>query len=192
MTLPASGAISMAQVLAELQIAAPTRAGPLSLNDADVRALAGVPSGAISMSDLYGKSSAYVVNPLVMPQVFQSRIGTSATVWVNFYTDGTIQGFITPNDLQWTRSWRVPTLAGIGASYYIKATLASGLAPNGSGDPALNTWHSLSAVRGWAYITSGGVYSSRSGTLNIYISTSASDAGIVASGTVYLFAERES
>jgi hypothetical protein len=47
----------MAQVLAELQIANPSRANPTSLNDADVRALAGVPSGSISMSNLYGKSA---------------------------------------------------------------------------------------------------------------------------------------
>lgn len=57
MTLPSSGPISMQQVLVELQIANPSRTTPISLNDADVRALAAKPSGPISMSDLYGKSS---------------------------------------------------------------------------------------------------------------------------------------
>ena len=43
MALPSSGSISMAQVAAELGISATG----LSFNDSRVRALAGVPSGAI-------------------------------------------------------------------------------------------------------------------------------------------------
>ena len=57
MTLPASGSISLTQVLAELQTANAGRTLPISLGDADVRALAGVPSGAISLSNLYGKTA---------------------------------------------------------------------------------------------------------------------------------------
>lgn len=55
MALPGSGAISMAQVAAELGIPATG----LGLNDSRVRALAGKPSGAISMADLHGKSSMW-------------------------------------------------------------------------------------------------------------------------------------
>lgn len=57
MTLPASGSISLTQVMTELRIVNPSRAYPISLGDADVRALAGVPSGVISLTNLYGKSS---------------------------------------------------------------------------------------------------------------------------------------
>ncbi len=53
MALPSSGTITLAQVNVELQKSSTAQ---ISLNDADVRALAGVPSGAISMSNLYGKS----------------------------------------------------------------------------------------------------------------------------------------
>ena len=56
MTLPASGQISLNQVTVELSRSGTTT---ISLGEAAVRALAGVPSGAISMSDLWGKS--YVV-----------------------------------------------------------------------------------------------------------------------------------
>lgn len=52
MTLPASGNLTMAQVAAELGIGL-----PLELGDSRVRTLAGVPSGPISMSNLYGKSA---------------------------------------------------------------------------------------------------------------------------------------
>ena len=137
--------------------------------------------------------AAYVRNPLILPDIDQNRFpATTNTVWISFYTDGTVSGFGTPNLLLWDQNWRVPTEAGIGSSYYIKATLASGSAPNGSSDAALGAWHPLNTTRGWTYITSGGAASTRSGTLNIYISTTASDADIVGSGTVFLSSSRDS
>ena len=52
MALPSTGSISMSQVRTELG-----RSNTITLNDSDVRNLAGRTSGAISMSDLRGKSS---------------------------------------------------------------------------------------------------------------------------------------
>lgn len=49
--------ISLTDVMAELRLVTPGRAYPISLGDADVRALAGIPSGPISLGDLKGKSS---------------------------------------------------------------------------------------------------------------------------------------
>lgn len=57
MTLPASGAIGLTDVLNELKITTPSRALPISLGDSDVLALAGKSAPPISLSDLYGKSS---------------------------------------------------------------------------------------------------------------------------------------
>lgn len=54
MPLPSSGPLSLSQVNVELGKASTT---PVSLNDADVRTLAGKPSGAISFADLLGKSA---------------------------------------------------------------------------------------------------------------------------------------
>lgn len=56
MTLP-TGTISMSQVNTELGYAS---TATISLNDAAVRSLAGVPSGAISMSNLQGKSNTFL------------------------------------------------------------------------------------------------------------------------------------
>lgn len=64
MTLPSSGAISLSQVNTELN---QSSTGQISLGDANVRALAGVPSGAISMANLHGKSSTLVYN-ITTPQ----------------------------------------------------------------------------------------------------------------------------
>lgn len=57
MTLSTSAPMSLGDVLTEIRRVTPSRALPISMGDADVRALAGKPSGAISLSDLYGKSS---------------------------------------------------------------------------------------------------------------------------------------
>ena len=57
MALPASGTISLSQVNVELALASTTA---ISMNQATVRTLFGVPSGAISMSNGYGKSSVPV------------------------------------------------------------------------------------------------------------------------------------
>lgn len=56
MTLPASGAISLNQVNVELNLSGTAQ---ISLNDSVVRNLFGVGSGAISMSDGYGKANQF-------------------------------------------------------------------------------------------------------------------------------------
>jgi hypothetical protein len=73
MTLPASGAITIAQVAAELGISATG----LNLNDSRVRTLAGVPSGAISLNNLHGKTQGAVMS-VAAPnvQVFKAGTGT--------------------------------------------------------------------------------------------------------------------
>ena len=64
MTLPVSGSLSFNQIRSELGLG-----GALSLNDTAVRALAGKPSGIISVSDLFGKSALpHLSNPFYVGQ----------------------------------------------------------------------------------------------------------------------------
>lgn len=56
MTLPASGAISFNNINVELGVAGTTTA---SLGQASYRTLAGVPTGAITMSNFYGKANQF-------------------------------------------------------------------------------------------------------------------------------------
>lgn len=73
MTLPLSAPISLTQVMDELRTVAPGRAYPISLGDADVRALAGVPSGPISLTTLLGKS-AYIAMSGSIADTFDNAV----------------------------------------------------------------------------------------------------------------------
>ena len=92
----------------------------ISLNDTAVRSLAGVPSGTISMSDLWGKSAA-------APAFNNSgEIGTSVSGSTGSYqqmffnTDGTISyaGYNSLNANAPT-AYCSPTGAGVGSGYQI-------------------------------------------------------------------------
>ena len=81
MPLPASGSISISQVSVELGRAS---TATTSLGESAVRTLAGVPTGAISMSNLWGKS-AYNGPPTVEYLVVAGAGGGAGGTWVAFY-----------------------------------------------------------------------------------------------------------
>lgn len=57
MTLPTNPPLNLSDVLAELRVVNANRSATITLGDDDVRVLAGKPTGAVSLSDLFGKSS---------------------------------------------------------------------------------------------------------------------------------------
>ncbi len=181
MTLPASGAISLSQVAVELGRAS---TATTSLTETAVRDLAGVPSGAISLTDLYGKSAAGPVSQFG-GLMSASRVpsSTAATASVTFDTDGSVTGSlggtITSNGASGDL-WYSPETASIGSSYWIRATTSSGQAPSTG---TMNTWLQLSTGRVWSYTSGGGSLGTRTGTVLFEISSASGGSPVVCSGS---------
>jgi hypothetical protein len=122
-TLPASGTISMLMVDQELG----TGGGGLNLNDYRVRALAGRPSGSISMADLRGKSS-YVPMSLVLysnesgsdnPLYWYPPRDTMAGYYYSCQIMAQVSGGIGPFTYQFSRNNGLGTLTSSGDMYAI-------------------------------------------------------------------------
>lgn len=149
MTLQASGTITMAQIAAELGISATG----LSLNDSRVRTLAARPSGSISMSDFYGKSSSFNFT------VTTSNNGGglySMSSFFSTYAPIGAQGSISPTDLFGSRlrvvgirSNNFPAPQGLQVDLYIE--LADGSWPV-SGDS--NSWFTTFTLNGVVHYAS--------------------------------------
>lgn len=95
MTLQASGPISAADINVELGRAS---TAPFDINGAAERALAGVPSGAISFSDFYGKS-AYSFSVTAAPDL--TKVGTASTLVTDGQAYVTLNGGVGPFTYQW-------------------------------------------------------------------------------------------
>lgn len=89
MTLPASGPISFNNINVELGVSGTTQA---SLGQTSYRTLAGVPSGAISMSNFYGKSNAFAASIASNQTNFNLRTWALANGW-----NGSVAATITIN-----------------------------------------------------------------------------------------------
>lgn len=176
MTLPAAPPISLAQVLAELQIANPGRATPVGLSDADVMALAGKVAAPVSLSDLLGKSAFYFsgVNYSDTQSNYQVRAS------VSFHPNGTVtraQGGVLTN-------WGMPTTAGIGAGYEI---MFHRNAWSGGSFGTWDMWMSMAAVRTVEAEQSWPT----DGTANIAYTIRRAGSANVGSGTITLFTPAE-
>lgn len=101
MTLP-TGSLSAQQIVDELRVVNPGRVRAISLQEADVRALAGVPSGPISFNDLRGKTS-YVAMSGSVPNV--SDYATISTGNYDFPVDIVVlrAGGLAPFSYTWTK-----------------------------------------------------------------------------------------
>lgn len=125
MTLQSSGPISLGDINTELELGATST---ISLNDAGVRDLGDVASGAISLSDFYGKSNADVypdyvtIAPIYAYSTTGTVSGTSGTA--------TLTGFNQTLNAHATFTYRFGS-STVGSSYpYLRVYRNGGLVAN--------------------------------------------------------------
>jgi hypothetical protein len=144
MTLPSSGKISIGDINEELGRARTTKA---ALGDADLRALAGVPSGLIKLLDFYGKSFITLEPNHNFGAISSIQLGLSGApnTAITFNSTGSIS--VTADSVDNPLSnWANPAGSGVGDNYEIRATKTGGNAT-----PAdLGTWLALTSNRSWS------------------------------------------
>jgi hypothetical protein len=189
MTLAASGEMSIGgststrSINLELSRAAGATS---SLGETALRTLAGVSSGAISISNFYGKSSVTIsLSSISSNEPFEAQAlapGEVAAVNLDFNSDGTwdatLEAFGSVDG-----NWATPTTTGIGSSYWIRFTRT--FFSGGFGNSATGS-------TGWLQLTSGqGLQVYNSGTdsivtadYTIEISTNSSGTNIIATASL--------
>jgi hypothetical protein len=164
MPLPSSGEISLNQVNTELAIPATTT---ISLNQTNVRTLAGVPSGQISMANLQGKSSASLAFAATISsnqQELNLRTWALANGW-----NGSSAAQITIGSgvYIWSDNTGTPALSTSGPwpggltlvnNGFIMGKGGSSGNPGGAGGPAISLGSNITInnTNGSAYIGGGG------------------------------------
>ena len=146
MSLPTSGPISFSMVNIELFKAATTSG---TFNDTDFRTLAGIPSGAISMSDQYGKSSVTVGGSDYFAHT-ENIVGAATQATLRFDEDGFVWAsaiFSGAQEYKLFPDWIDTPSANIGDDYEILYTnLVDNTGSNGSYSGFTTTWQSLSSA----------------------------------------------
>jgi hypothetical protein len=158
MTLAASGEMSIGgststrSINLELGRAAGATS---SLNEAALRTLAGVSSGAISISNFYGKAnftvgynSLYIGNSYVFDDVYNP--GSTGAVGLRWNANGTMDFFNFDFGYTAMGYWGSPTTTSIGSNYWIRFTRT---ATNSSFTPTAAT--NSTASTGWLQLSSG-------------------------------------
>jgi hypothetical protein len=147
MTLNASGPISLGGSTAGQSInleLSKSATATVSLNDTDVRTLAGVASGAIVMpTNFYGKSSVVIsITDQYIPGLGISDAYAFYILTAGGQVEQSIEaGGINPTNLE---QWCTPTAQA--SNYEALVTLTAGTLSGGSG---AGTWLALSTTRTW-------------------------------------------
>lgn len=127
-----------------------------SLNEAALRTLAGVASGAISISNFYGKAnftvaySAGFTNGYTIDDLYSP--GSNASAGIRWNTNATIDQYnLDSGYSSISENWGSPTTAGIGSNYWIRFTrtsTSSFFSPTAATNSTASTgWLQLSSSR---------------------------------------------
>jgi hypothetical protein len=156
-----------------------------SLGETALRTLAGVSSGAISISNFYGKSSVTIsLASITSNQPFESSAlapGEPSVVNLDFNSNGTWQaileqlGYINGN-------WATPTTTGIGSSYWIRFTRTFFSGGFGNSATASTGWLQLNIGEGLQVYNSG-TDSQVYADYTIEISTNSSGTNVIATAS---------
>lgn len=192
MTLPSSGPLSMSAINAEFGRGNDLNSYRGTTWYTDAGGSGTFSSGAISMSEFYGKratSPATYVNPLGFNGNTYTDIDTvdgSTSIELDIVSDGTWVIVGASLGVLASGNWVTPTTAGIGTGKYVKFTLNS---VSGTGGTWTNTtaWLQLSTTQ-FVQVTetsgTGGASRTRGANYTVQIATDSGGTNIVTSGTV--------
>ena len=185
MTMPSSGQLNMAQTTSPVSVAFELGRGltsTISMNDSDVRALAGVGGSGTqwSMNSLYGKSArTFSLASMVDVEGLAYPPATAYAEWV-FYADGSM-GYFTSGGSGSMGNWTTPTSSGIGSSYWIRLTETSSYGSFTETGSGRGIWNQINVAQYFGISRSLG--GSGGAVYTIQIASDSSGSNIVATRT---------
>ena len=155
MTLPASGAITLNNVNVELGLSGTTS---INMDQSTVRTLFTVPSGAISMSNGYGKSNAPTVSSVVVSGTTSyNDVTQSSAAWTVLITYSNASTSTDCTLLTWGQYYNSSTLVTSPSRTLVVATasvtLSSGITGNSIGTSYIKATDATSGVYGQLTVT---------------------------------------
>lgn len=138
-----------------------------SLNESALRTLAGVPSGAISMSNFYGKSNETIVinnESAFSDDTYNPPFVTTVSASITLFNTGNYRIDVNTGSGSLI-AWLSPTSAA--SNYEALATIISSGAGSWSG--TFGSWLDLATTRSWTHNYSPGGAGSTTGQISVQI-----------------------
>lgn len=191
MTMPSTGALNMGGTSSPVSVAQELGLGlttTISMNQSNVRALAGVSStsgSTWSMNSLYGKSARSFSLTQLLEIFGEANSGGTAYAEYQFNGNGTIVGGNSQSGSFSVGNWTTPTTAGIGSSYWVRATQTSSSGPSTEYGNSRGVWHQISGAPVFGVSKTANGLSARVYTFQIASDSGGSNIVATATGVQY-------